>query len=73
MLKMISKDYFYLKGKNAEDLVHNLAIKTFFTDWCYLNPMLPDGKELCDLLVVFDEVAIIWMIKDLKLDEYGKY
>ena len=74
MKKMnISKDYFYLKGKKAEKLVHDLALKTFLTDWCYLNPTLPSGKELCDLLVVFDEVAVIWQIKDLRLDKQGKY
>jgi hypothetical protein len=69
----VSKSYFSIKGKNAEKLVHDLALKTFLTDWCYLNPMLPSGKELCDLLVVFDEVAVIWQIKDLKLNEQGKY
>ena len=68
-----SKDYFKLKGENAEQLVHNLALQTFLTDWCYLNPLLPSGKELCDLLVVFDETAIIWQIKDLKLGSQGKY
>jgi len=62
-----------IKGKHAEQFVHNLAIKTFLTDWCYLNPILPDGKELCDLLVIFDEIAVIWQIKDLKLDQNGKY
>lgn len=65
--------YFDLKGKKAEQLVHDLALKTFLTDWCYLNPQLPNGKELCDLLVVFDDVAVIWQIKDLKLDEDGSY
>jgi len=68
-----SKDYFYLKGRTAEKIVHNLALKTFLTDWCFLNPKLPSGKELCDLLVVFDEIAIIWQIKDLKLDKQGQY
>lgn len=67
------KNYFYLKGKNAEKIVHDLASKTFITDWCYLNPMLPSGKELCDLLVAFDDIAIIWQIKDLKLDQHGRY
>lgn len=67
------KDYFLLKGRTAEKIVHDLAIKTFLTDWCYLNPKLPDGKELCDLLVIFDDIAIIWQIKDLKLDGAGKY
>ena len=68
-----SKNYFNLKGKNAEEIVHNLALKSFFVDWCFLNPKLPNGKELCDLLVIFDDVAIIWQIKDLKLDNKGRY
>lgn len=68
-----SKHFFHLKGKKAENIVHELALKTFLTDWCYLNPKLPDGKELCDLLVVFENIAIIWAIKDLKLDAQGQY
>lgn len=68
-----SKHHFNIKGKDAEEFVHELALKTFLTDWCYLNPDLPDGKELCDLLVVFDNVAIIWQIKNLKLDANGSY
>ena len=63
----------YLKGKNAEEFVYELAIKSFLVDWCYKNPKLPNSKELCDLLVVYDDVAIIWQIKDLKLDNNGKY
>ena len=70
---MDNKNYFDLKGKNAEKFLHELALKSLLTDWCYLNPKLPDGKELCDLLVVFDEIAIIWQVKDLKLNEDGKY
>lgn len=66
-------NYFQLKGKSAEKIVHDLAIKTFLTDWSYPNPMIKPGKELCDLLVVFDEIAIIWQIKDLKLDNQGRY
>jgi len=65
--------YFHFKGKNAETFVHELAQKSFLTDWCYLNPKLPDGKELCDLLVVYDNIAIIWQIKSLKLRVDGKY
>jgi len=67
------KDYFRLKGETAEKIVQELAHKTFLIDWCFLNPKLPNGKELCDLLVVFDDTAIIWGIKDLKLDENGFY
>lgn len=68
-----SRGYLQRKGAAAEKLVHDLALKTFLTDWCYLNPLLPNGKELADLLVVFGETAIIWQIKDLKLDKHGRY
>ncbi len=67
----ISKNYFSAKGKNAESFLYELSKKSFFVDWCYLNPLLPDGKELCDLLIVFDEIAIIWQIKDLKPNKDG--
>ena len=62
-----------LKGKNAENFVYELAQKSFFTDWCYQSPKLPNDKEICDLLIIFNEVAIIWQIKDLKLDDNNKY
>ena len=62
-----------LKGKNAEDFVYELSKKSFLEDWCYLRPKLPNNKELCDLLVVFDQIAIIWQIKDLKLRKDGRY
>lgn len=68
-----SKHYFDLKGKTAEEFVHELAVKSFLTDWCFPNPVLPNGKELCDLLVIFDQTAIIWQIKDLKLKATGRY
>jgi len=73
MTEIIWKDYFRLKGANAEKLVHDIATKSFLVDWCFLNPKLPNGKELCDLLVVFDDIVIIWQIKDLKLGTDGKY
>ena len=62
-----SKHYFRLKGSSAESVLNELASITFLTDWCYLKPELPDGKELCDLLIVFDDIAIIWQLKDVKL------
>ena len=67
------KNYFNQKGKDAENVLHHLAKKTFLADWCYLNPKLPNKKELCDLLVVYDKIAIIWQIKNLKLIKQGKY
>lgn len=65
-----------LKGKNAEEFVYTLAKKTFFEDWCFPNPIIKEikgDKEICDLLIVFDDLAIIWQVKDLKLDENGNY
>jgi hypothetical protein len=70
---MESPHYFREKGATAEKVIHQLATKTFFTDWCYPNPEKPDGNELCDLLIVFDDTALIWQIKDLKTDERGRY
>lgn len=67
------KHYLQLKGKNAEEFVFSLAQKSFLTDWCYLNPELPNKKELCDILVIFGDIAIIWQIKDLKKGKNGKY
>lgn len=63
------KHYYQLKGKTAEEVLQLLAQKTFLTDWCYPNPSLPNGNELCDLLVVFDNIAIIWQVKDVKLKD----
>lgn len=63
----------HLKGKKAENFVYQLSQKTFLTDWCYQSPKLPNGKEICDLLIIFDNVAIIWQIKDLKIDKNGHY
>ena len=67
------KHYFRIKGEKAEGVIHNLAQKSFLIDWCFLNPVLPGGKELCDLLIVFGDIAIIWQIKDLKIDKEGKH
>lgn len=69
----IPRNYFEIKGKKAEKVVHELAIRSFLTDWCYLNPNLPNGKELCDLLIVFDDIVVIWQVKNLKVDGHGKY
>jgi hypothetical protein len=65
--------YFELKGKRAEEVVHELAERTFLSPWCFPNPKWPDGNELCDLLIWFDNIVIIWQIKDLKIGKDGQY
>jgi len=68
-LSVPDKHYYDFKGKNAEAVLHDLAENTFLKDWCYPNPTLHDGKELCDLLIAFDDIAIIWQVKDVKLKD----
>jgi hypothetical protein len=70
-LRIDHPSYFHFKGKEAEEFVHELGSRTFLTDWCFPNPKLPNGKELCDFLVVYDNTAIVWQIKNLKLDDSG--
>ena len=60
------KHRFQIKGKNAEEWVHEIAFLSFLKDWCVPNPKRPDGKEICDLLIVFGDTAFIWQIKDIK-------
>jgi hypothetical protein len=72
-LGKINRHYFSLKGLQGENALARLANKTFLSDWIYRNPKLPNGKELCDLLIVFGDIAIIWQIKTTKLDDDGSY
>lgn len=60
-----AKQHFNIKGKKAEEAVHLLANNTFLRDWCYLNPKDNSGKEICDLLVCFEDVVIICQIKNV--------
>ena len=59
------KRYFQLKGESAEKAVNELAFKTFLREWCYPNPKGKDGKEICDLLVQYDDQLIIVQVKDI--------
>lgn len=59
---------FCQKGAVAEEFLHKLAQHTFFSLWSHLRPQRPDGRELCDLLVIYDQSALIWQVKNLKVD-----
>lgn len=72
-----AKDHLYgsaadLKGKEGELIAYELAQVSFLKDWCFQNPKLEDGKELCDLLIIFDDNLFIWQIKNVKLED-GQY
>lgn len=64
---MSTQNFFNEKGNAAEQLIAILCKDAFFEDFCFKNPYHAKGKELCDVLVVLGEVAIIWQIKNIKL------
>jgi len=64
---MTSQNAFNVKGEAAERLIAALCKDAFFEDFCFKNPYYTNGKELCDVLVVVGDVAIIWQIKNIKL------
>jgi len=54
----------------SEEKVSRLARKTFLSMWSYENPFYEQGKELCDLLVIFANDVVI--ISD-KLNQFGTH
>ena len=64
---MAAKNAFNEKGEAAEQLIATLCKDAFFEDFCFKNPYYEPGKELCDVLVILGDVAIIWQIKNVKL------
>jgi hypothetical protein len=57
----------------TERLLADLCERTFLTLWSYPSPCKDDGKELCDLLVVFgDHVFIFFDRESRKFDRAGK-
>jgi len=68
----MTKNAFNAKGEVAEQLIAALCKDAFFEDFCFKNPYYAKGKELCDVLVVLGDAAIIWQIKNIKL-KAGKF
>lgn len=54
------------KGILGEKFVNELAYNSFFKYWCYPSPKFENGnkKEICDLLILFNSVAIIVSVKN---------
>ncbi|SOE21225.1 hypothetical protein SAMN06298216_1696 [Spirosomataceae bacterium TFI 002] len=64
------------KGDIGEDFVNQLAYKSYLKYWCYPNPtdICGDKKEICDLLILFRDIAIIISVKNHNFDgNYGRY
>jgi hypothetical protein len=49
---------------STERLLSDLCDKTFLKLWSYPNPYKDDAKELCDLLVIFDDIAFIFFDRE---------
>lgn len=58
------------KGFNdSEKILYKICDKTFFKLWAFANPFRNDGKELCDLLVVFEKSVLVFSVKDIKFNK----
>ena len=48
----------------TEHLLSNLCENTFLKLWSYANPYREDGKELCDLIAVFDDHVFLFFDRE---------
>src|SRR6266702_8714159 len=67
----MTENEFNEKGTSAEVLIADLCKEAFFQDFCFRNPYYRKGKELCDVLVILGDKAIVWQIKNIKLGKDG--
>lgn len=53
------------KGRLAEKYIDKLASRAYLRYWCYPNPTDENGtgKEICDLLILFGDTAVIISVK----------
>ncbi len=64
------------KGKSGEDFVNYIAFNSFVKYWCFPGPLdiLNDNKEICDLLILFDDICIIVSVKNYGFNgNYERY
>ena len=64
------------KGDIGEQFVNEIAFNSYLKYWCYPNPMDENGdkKEICDLLILFKNFAIIISVKNYdNKGDYNKY
>lgn len=61
------------KGKIAEELLASFLSNKVFAHYVYLNPFSKPGKELCDVLIVFRNRAIVLQVKNTSLGKDKLY
>ncbi len=52
----------------TEKLLASLCERTFLKLWSYPNPYKEDGDEICDLLVVYGDHALVFFDREKELD-----
>ena len=48
----------------TEKYLSALCDRTFLKLWCYANPFKSDGKELCDLIAVFENHVFLFFDRE---------
>src|SRR5215467_4043778 len=48
----------------TETLLSRLCDRTFLKLWSYSNPIKADGKELCDLIAVFEDQVFLFFDRE---------
>jgi len=64
------------KGIEGEEAVLRIASTTYFKYWCYPDPKdeIGNGKQICDLLILFQNVVIIIEVKNYEFKgNYERY
>lgn len=62
------------KGKAAEAVLNKVASISYSPLFCFANPEDPKtNKEICDLLIVCGNTALIWQVKSLKKKDSGTF
>ncbi len=54
----------------SEERLANLSRRTFLSMWSYQNPFYKEGKELCDVLIVFGQDVIVISDKVISYAEH---
>jgi hypothetical protein len=54
------------KGSDAEKFVYNISKDILLEEYCLINPYIKnsDNKEICDLLILFNDICIIVSVKN---------
>lgn len=53
----------------SEQLVFDLCRRSALSLWAYANPRRLDGRELCDVLLVFGASVVIFSVKEVAFNE----